>query len=342
LSKRAQETGFFTIREQAKNAFHVSWGEISEKRYIDWGIEQEHIWDIGNINLEINMPEFNSCFYGRQQIAEKYNLDINKKWLLFCSNYKFAETYYHDIEEVEKRSPGILILAKEMKKSKKKILEWMKCYLSENNDVEIIYRPHPLEARDKKLDDLQKEITLFKYISDYSVNQWVRVCDICTTWGSTSVLDSVFINKASAYLIPGAYPDILNGDTEGICPVVDNYHDFEKLLKLKEIPNYECSKVFCGHITRTENGSFDNMVNSIEQLYHKNKISYFRSDETNYVKWARLSIAEKYKLIIFWIVKHLKIYCLLKSGQEQYKEAYDSKIREKQLYKLMKKGKKDE
>ena len=62
LGKRVLENGFFKIREEALKAFHVSWGENTYKRFTDYGIENDHIWNVGNINLDINGKQYDHCF----------------------------------------------------------------------------------------------------------------------------------------------------------------------------------------------------------------------------------------------------------------------------------------
>lgn len=336
LGKRAEQTGFFKVKGEARKVYHVCWGEKSYQRFIDCGIKEDHILKVGNINLEINKKKYDKFYLSKEQIAKQFSLDRNKKWMLFCSNFKFVKSHYADLIGLEKRSPGIISLAQESKKARELILQWFTQYLSEHNDIEIIYRPHPMEKYDRELEKLQKNISSFHYISDYSINQWSRVVDLFTTWGSTSIMDAIYINRKSAYIMPERMPEIIRGDADNVCPHIYKYEDFSDFLN----GNTDTAKLSLDGLIYKNIDSINTLANYIELIY-KSKVDFkLDSKLTKYKKWIKLGVLDQFNLFMYWIAKSIKIYKLYKTKSTYYNlyfEAYESKKMEKNIYYKMRK-----
>lgn len=335
LGKRVDNSGVFRIKGEAKKVYHVSWGEKTYQRYIDWGIKENHILKVGNINLEINKEKYDKFYLDRSQIANQFHLDKDKKWVMFCSNFKFAESRYYELIGVEKRSPGIINLAKESKKAKRSILQWMIQYLSEHDNVEIIYRAHPCEKHDKKLEHLQRKVKSFHYISDYSINQWSRVVDIFSTWGSTSIIDAIYRNKKSAYLTPGGIPEIIKGDADHICPHICDYKTFSSFLNEEQ----NTSEMSISNLIYSKDDSIEELANYIEHIYHLKTNIQIDSKLTNYTEWKNVKLSDKIELFMYWLAKRVKLYKLfIKRGKlhNLYYEAYENRMIENNIYKKMK------
>lgn len=335
LGKRAVNSNFFKIKGEAKKIFHVCWGEKSYQRFTDWGVEENHILKVGNINLEINKEKYDGLFFDRSQLAKQFQLDENKKWVMFCSNFKFAEMHYYELMDLEKRSQGIIELTKESKRAKKNILQWFAKYLREHDDIEIIYRPHPSEKHDLKLDNYQKTISSFHYISEYSINQWSRVVDVFTTWGSTSIIDAVYVNKKSAFLTPGGIPKIIQGDTDCVCCHICDYSTFSSFLDEK---NDAAEMSISGLIYRGKD-SINVMANYLDYIYREKVDIQIDNRLTNYIKWKDVKLLDKISLLIYWMAKRVKLYKLFimrRDLYDLYYKAYENKALEKKLYRKMK------
>ncbi len=332
LSRRVLENGFFKIREHARNAYHISWGRSTHDRFLQYGIEETHIWDIGNINLEMNNKRYDACFESREELAKRYNLDINKKWLLFCSNFKLANLPLKELVDLENRSSNVMFLAREMKRNKSAILKWIVEYLKNHDDIEIIYRPHPIEKQDSKLMYLHKHYPNFKYLPDLTVNQWVRVCQRCATWNSTSILDAVYSGIPSAFFTPYQVPDLLKGDLDYLCKKITNYQEFEAFLtgtsSVNEVIRPECSDYI--HLHKKD--SIRDLAVKLDRLYQEQGKQYFEQKVTGYSKWRQISLYDKWRLLIHWISKYVNISPFMFSKRNIYEDAYRNKQREKKIY----------
>mgnify|MGYP003300574306 CR=1 FL=1 len=327
LSRRVLNNGFFKIRGEAKKAYHVSWGKNSYYRFKSYGVQEENILDVGNINLELNKEEYDNLFYCREQLGRLYGLDINKKWFLFCSNFKFTNASLIELVGFEERSSNIFLLRNQMCKAKKVILKWMKKYLEDNDDVEIIYRPHPVEKKDPYLENLALKYSNFKYISDLSINQWIRVCQRCATWNSTAILDGVSKGVPSRFILPYEMPEILKGDLDNICDKLTTFEELNNFLKDECVTNNTTE--FQKYIQMD-----DTIQNFVEQLVniHSKDITIFLDEKNRKSEWNVLSREEKCKMLVFWASKYIKIISII-NNQDIYKEAYRIKKRERELFK---------
>ena len=74
----------------------------------------------------------------------------------------------------------------------------------------IIYRPHPAECLSEKVLELDKKYTNFKIIKDYSIRQWIRICDTVSNWISTSIADTYVLGKSCSILRPITIPQNLD------------------------------------------------------------------------------------------------------------------------------------
>lgn len=237
LSNRVLKSGFFSIKGQAKTAYHVSWGPVTTKRYKECGVDENHILEIGNINLEINDKKNDINFFSKEQLGKRYKIDVSKKWILFASNFKLPNKSMHELASMENRTGNIWGLTSEMIKSKKVILKWLIALMDECADIEIIYRPHPIEQNDSMLKYMACKYDRFHYIGDMILPQWVRVSECVLTWNSTAVIDAIFRGIPAAELLPYDLGKIYEGDVDHICFQVSDYEQLHNFLN-----NYDSVK----------------------------------------------------------------------------------------------------
>ena len=340
LRRRVLENGFFKIREGALQAFHVSWGEKTYNRFIGYGIAKDHIWNIGNINLEINERRYDACFKSRKELADEYKLDIDKQWFLFCSNFKLVNTPLRELFNLEKRSANILMLAASMRESRAVILKWMAEYVAHHQDIEIIYRPHPLERKDSEMEYLQGKYENFNYIPDLTVNHWVRVCDKCATWKSTAIMDAIYIGIPAAFLMPMGEPELLKGDIDHVCVDIVNYQEFETFLKCKENVDYGQPDKNIESLCTMETESIERLSEKLDELYKSADEHRFSQDMSEHVRWTRQERRIKINLIRYWMSKYFYSRYIGFFDDPLCKELYEDTKREKDIYKNMLKARK--
>jgi surface carbohydrate biosynthesis protein len=303
LSKRIINSGFFSIKGHAIEAYHVSWGEITTRRYIDWGVDNNHILEVGNINLEISKKSYDDYYKSKAELGEEFDINYNNKWLLYISNFKFTNTDLHILDEMDKRSPNIFELAGQMIKSKKKTLKWLIDIAEKNPDIEIIYRPHPVEISDSYLTFLADKYHNFHYVDEDTINQWVRVSSWCVTWNSTGIVDAVMRGVPSVMLKPYDVPDILKGDTDYVCKEISTLKQLQQFIDDEGGDCIDSNYEHIKKLIRIDNDSIDELVDKLIKLINDgDNVSTSRND-----LGIKSAPAKKSQMIGLFIKKKLPI-----------------------------------
>ena len=205
FSERVKSTGFVMPAGKAKNILHLCWGEDRYKELINEMMAPKNLLITGALQLDFLREEFDGFYLDRSTVASRYNLDINKRWLLFISSFTYTDSTF-----IEKNAPDefykddfIWRFSRLSIKSQKEVLRWFEVFIQNNSDILIVYRKHPSESDSVVINDLkQKYSTQFYDISDLSVKQWIKTCDICTTWFSTSASEIYMAHKPFYLLRP--------------------------------------------------------------------------------------------------------------------------------------------
>ncbi len=203
MSKRVQKIGYHNPKGKAKNIHHFCWGQKGYEHLLQAGVPRKHLTVSGALQLDFLRPEFQSFYLDRHKIAQNYQLKEDKKWLLYISSFTFVEN-----AAVTKYTAGefkddafIQKFSQISAASQKATLEWFEKLVAEREDVIIIYRKHPVEAGSTRLKQLTEKYPYqIRDISGLSVKQWIKVCDITTTWFSTSAAE-VYLSQKPLFLI---------------------------------------------------------------------------------------------------------------------------------------------
>ncbi len=207
LSKRIEKTGMHNPKGKAKNIYFFCWGKNCFDRLCKYGIEEKRIKICGALQLDFLRPEFSGFYLTRKELADQYKLDCEKKWLLYISSFSYVDNSIITKYTAEELADDIFIkdFTELSVRSQEKTLNWFEQLIIENPDITIIYRKHPVEAGNRRIEELTKQYPFnFKNIDDLSVKQWVSVCDIIVTWFSTSIAEVYMAKKPLLLLRP--YP----------------------------------------------------------------------------------------------------------------------------------------
>lgn len=192
------DLNLFMPQGKARDAYHFSWGSFSDDYLVKAGVETSHIIKMKPIQFDLCNKEFDDYFYSREYIAKKFDLDVQKKWVLFASDFCISAQYgtesklqalcdklndnYRKVYEVEIATQRVLY-------------EWWDRYLETHKDVIIIYRQHPSEIESLSfIEDLCSKHDNFVCHREYSIKQWIHVVDIFTTWISSSIMEAYYAN----------------------------------------------------------------------------------------------------------------------------------------------------
>lgn len=207
LSKRIEKTEVHIPKGKARDIELLSWGNNCYQRLLRKGIDKDRMRICGAVQLDFLREEFAEFYLNRHEMAEKYSLDENKKWLLYISSFSYVDnaiiTKYTALELND--NDFVRDFTELSTKSQKDTLDWFEQIIKENDDIIIIYRKHPVESKSVILNRLaQKYPEKFRDISELSVKQWIYASDLLLTWFSTSAAEAYMAKKPLLLIRP--YP----------------------------------------------------------------------------------------------------------------------------------------
>ena len=91
-------------------------------------------------------------------------------------------------------------------KSQEILLDWFRQLLRDEEGLQIIYRPHPAEAKNPEFLKRAREIRDFHVIQQESIRNWIMNCDILCNWQSTAMIELYAAKKKSLILRPIPIP----------------------------------------------------------------------------------------------------------------------------------------
>ena len=210
---------------------HVCWGE-NDRDYLHdrFGIDYSMLRVCGYLPLDFYREELRGATPERDELFSRYGLDPDRKTLLFISSFAeagkpLAEAAVVDGDEEESRENIRL-----QEKSQEILLDWFRQLLRDEEGLQIIYRPHPAEAKNPEFLKRAREIRDFHVIQQESIRNWIMNCDILCNWQSTAMIELYAAKKKSLILRPIRIP------FKRAMPIFDEGHfravtSYEELLK---------------------------------------------------------------------------------------------------------------
>ncbi|KYG64166.1 hypothetical protein AZI87_13030 [Bdellovibrio bacteriovorus] len=229
LSDDFEAIDLHTPKGEARLAHHVCWGKRTHEKLAKSGISKEKLPVLGALSVDFIRKEIASILCpSREEIAEKFNLDPAKKWLLFTSSFTFADMP-EDRRKMDERLLGIDLSERIelFTKSRLLFLEWLDKYLPTIDHI-LIYRPHPDEYSLLPLYKLQEKYPNFRIIPDYSVRVWTYLCDSILNWYSTSCVEAYFLKKPYFVVRPLPIPADIELTLMRNIKKIETFEDFKK------------------------------------------------------------------------------------------------------------------
>lgn len=216
----------FVLKGMASQCMNICWGDVTVNRLLNKsGFDKKHIRKTGQIALDFCSKRMRNYYEKREQLFEKYNINLNYEVNLFISSFSYVNLpeYVLNQSQISDKSDFIKISIK----SFDSIIDWFQKMLTNYPNQAIIYRPHPAEATNKKLLRMEKMFgDRFKVISERSVKQWIIVVDRVYTWYSTSAAEAYMCDVPCAILRPVEIPEILELQLYEDAKFIKNFDEF--------------------------------------------------------------------------------------------------------------------
>jgi surface carbohydrate biosynthesis protein len=229
LSDKWERLGHHNPKGEAVKGIHVCWGDKTARRLIDAGVPEQNVKVLGALQLDLLRPEYRRAkSLIRDELCQKFNLDITKRWTLFLSSFTYADI----AEERLRMNEAVAKVSLESfvglhTSSRNEILKWIESVLIKDLDNYIIYRPHPDELNLDKVLELERNYPNFRVINDRSAKIWIESSDNVYSWYSTTVVESSFLGRPYSILRPFELPDDFDSVLLKHASFVESYEGFE-------------------------------------------------------------------------------------------------------------------
>lgn len=216
-----------------KDVVHHAWS----KYYVDSlkknGIDNNHIFLNGQPAYTLYDKPYSSYFKSREELAQKYSLDISKKWIFFPENYNWAFYMKNRLEMFVRdgQTPEQVNTMKEFcDLSLTQVLHWFEKVIHEVQEIEIIIRPRPSTTLDEFVSVLHKSLgeipARLHLIQDETVREWILASDVIFSSHSTSLIEAAIAGKQAYMLEPYPVPETLQAIWHQFLPHIAVYDDF--------------------------------------------------------------------------------------------------------------------
>lgn len=195
---------------------HHAWGEFFAEYLKFHAVPEEHIVVNGSPTYSLYRPPY-STYYGdaRAELAEKFNLDPEKRWVFVPENYGWAFYANHMVRARIRRG----FPAKDAyryrdfaRDSMTEVATWWR-NAAKIDSIELIIRPRPAIPKDSFIEtvremagDVPGELHIIKY---GTVREWILCSDVVVSSYSTTLLEAAVAQKPIFMFYPFEYPEFL-------------------------------------------------------------------------------------------------------------------------------------
>lgn len=285
LTNRHNQLGFHIPKNLNRNAIHLCWGEKWKNIMINGGVPEKNCIITGSLNVDMDRERFDGLYKTRSEIAVEHNLDENKKWILFISSFNMVNLS-KDRKQYNYNRLGKKQINERIEidtKSRNMILEWIEKYISENNNCEFIYRPHPGEnLEDDIIYNMLRKYTRFHIIRDDSVRAWIKVCDKINTWATTSIVDVYFMKKNCSILRPIPIASWMNNGLTDKGDFISDYESFKSFNENDSINKFPIdeSLILENFYIDEEKYAYELICDLLENIVNKDiKMDFYNDEE---------------------------------------------------------------
>jgi surface carbohydrate biosynthesis protein len=198
---------------------HHAWGEFFSDFLKESGIPESNIVINGNPSFVLYRNPYKQ-FYGnsRLDLANKFNLDPEKRWVFIPENYGWAFFKNNMIRDRIRRGfdaeQAYLYRDFSVDSLHEAAIWW--CEGARMDEVELIVRPRPavpqttfIETLEGMVGELPEQLHIIKY---GSVREWILASDIVISSYSTTLLEAATARKSLYMLVPFPFPEFIHVD----------------------------------------------------------------------------------------------------------------------------------
>lgn len=222
---------------------HHAWGEFFARYLKQNKVEPSHIVLNGNPSYALYQPPYQN-YYGnpRIELAKKFGLDPEKRWVFIPENYGWA--FFRDklIRDRIRRGfdPEHAYQYRDFAlESMRTAAKWW--YEASNLEgIELIVRPRPAIPKEEFIKTVQEMVgprpNRIHFIKVGSVREWILASDIIFSSYSTTLLEAAVAHKPLGMLVPHPFPDFLYSEWYDLTDKIETREAFIDVVQQTNLP----------------------------------------------------------------------------------------------------------
>lgn len=228
---------------------HLCWTRTFQDIIVSMGIPEDHTVLCGNPVMKFYDEPYRRYFKSRADLATRYGLDPDRRWLLFPENYRWGFLSERQISAFAKQggNPEYIRGAHEFcKRSLSEVFQWFAA-LDRADDPLVILRPRPAtglsEIRafgEAALGELPRNLRLIK---DETAREWILAADTVMSSYSTTLIEAALAGKPVHVLAPEPFPEALGDSWYDLVETITTPGRFTEAARTE--PNPGNSKALC-------------------------------------------------------------------------------------------------
>lgn len=321
-----------------ENTFNICWGTLRKQQLLEMGFREDRLLLTGAVHLDCLRPEMKGLYREKSEIAQTYQLDVHKKWVLFISGFVFASKSINMMKKeanqlihsgVDMSVEDILRDREVSVLSQYVIMDWIEKYLSEH-DIIFIYRPHPGEFETECVKRVHKKYPYnFYFVREEPIQQWITVSDFVMLWNSTAIAEVFTAQKKCCIVQPFPLSSNLEPPLMDDGHLIENFDEFKEELEgdwTFDIDQFPIKKEYISnYYLSSENPAYINVCDYLEDIIKLPKVSNQKSKFTRKILFSKVYI--RFRYMDFYSLTHIKFSKILLFGRKKLANAelsYDS------------------
>ena len=212
---------------------HHAWGNFHKDYLMRHRVPESHVFVNGQPAYKLYDDPYCLCQAQRPELARRFGLDPDKRWIFFPENYGWAFYTEAKLNEIISRGLDRRIAYEQRdfcRKSLPVVLKWC-ADVASRGAVEVVVRPRPatlLSAfRSMVSHALDSWPANLHIIKEGSVREWVLASDTVLSSYSTTLIEAAVAGKCAYMVLPYPLPEGLMADWYANAAQLRTWDEFE-------------------------------------------------------------------------------------------------------------------
>jgi len=222
---------------------HHAWGDFFSHYLQASGVPEAHIVVNGNPSYALYRDSYKS-YYGNQrlELAQKFGLDPEKRWVFVPENYGWAFFRDHMVRARIRRGfdPEQAYQYRDFsRRSLNMAAQWWRD-VSQIDSIELIIRPRPAIPAQSFMETVKEmagdRLDRVHFIKHGTVREWILASDIILSNFSTTLLEAAVAQKPVFMLVPYPFPDFLYAEWYQLTDNIVSTEGFRDVITQPNLP----------------------------------------------------------------------------------------------------------